>query len=75
MEKKQDITDEVKKQFRCYSCHKLLVKFYLDGKGLLEVKCSRCGTINALVVDEELHISSAFVELHVRNLIKEKEKK
>jgi phage FluMu protein Com len=38
-------------QFRCPTCSKLLFKYKLRGNLEVQIKCIRCRTIAALVID------------------------
>lgn len=37
--------------FRCPTCGKLLCKYSVEGKGVIEIKCGRCKSISHLIVN------------------------
>jgi len=37
------------KEVRCKNCHKLLFKTNLDGNGITQIKCTKCGVMNTIV--------------------------
>lgn len=40
-------------QFRCPTCNKLLFRYRLKGHLEAQVKCTRCNSISALIVDRK----------------------
>jgi len=42
------------KEYRCKFCHKLLFKYnnmdFMDGQSIIEIKCSKCGKIQEVIV-------------------------